>query len=324
MNVYSDPLYGEYTLENVLVDLINSSLVQRLKRIHQGGASYLVNPKWNVTRYEHSIGVMLLIRKLGGSLEEQIAGLLHDVSHTAFSHVIDLSLGLGNEDYHDKIFSKVIFNSEIPHILQKYNYNITELLFQKWPLLDMEAPFLSVDRIDYTLRDMYTYQNISLKQCHNFIDSLIVKETYIICTSLSQCIWFVRVYKKEVIDFFYDPLNVYAYELLSTTLKIGLEKKIITYDDLLKTDDDIILLLSSSKNDDIQCLLKKLNKKVLIIHDSINFDIHQKKKIRIVDPLVLIDNEVNIASHFSPEISETNDSILNFSKVGVYLKIINY
>jgi HD superfamily phosphohydrolase len=32
---------------------------------------------------------MLLVRRLGASLEEQIAALLHDVSHTAFSHVID-------------------------------------------------------------------------------------------------------------------------------------------------------------------------------------------------------------------------------------------
>nr|WP_239256412.1 HD domain-containing protein [Listeria ilorinensis] len=186
MKVYSDPLYGEYILESILVDLINSAPVQRLKKIHQGGASYLVNPKWNLTRYEHSIGVMLLIRKLGGALEEQIAGLLHDVSHTAFSHVIDLSLD--GDDYHDKIFNKVVFDSEIPYILQKYNYSVKNLLSQKWPLLDMGAPFLSADRIDYTLRDMYTYQNISLEQCHNFIDSLIVKEAYIVSNSLNQCI----------------------------------------------------------------------------------------------------------------------------------------
>ncbi len=35
---------------------------------------------------------MMLVNRLGGSLEEQIAALLHDVSHTAFSHVIDYVL----------------------------------------------------------------------------------------------------------------------------------------------------------------------------------------------------------------------------------------
>ena len=42
-----------------------------------------------ITRYEHSVGVMLLARRVGGGLREQVAALLHDVSHTAFSHVID-------------------------------------------------------------------------------------------------------------------------------------------------------------------------------------------------------------------------------------------
>lgn len=94
-------IYGVYKIEQVLEDLINSKPVQRLRGGHQGGASYLVNPKWNVTRYEHSVGVMLLIRKLGGSLEEQIAGLLHDVSHTAFSHVVDFALDQKAENYHE-------------------------------------------------------------------------------------------------------------------------------------------------------------------------------------------------------------------------------
>ncbi|MGL5642811.1 MAG: HD domain-containing protein, partial [Paraclostridium sp.] len=88
-NKIVDYIYGEFELEDVLIELINCDAVQRLKYIHQVGATYLIKEELNVNRLEHSIGVMLLIRMLGGSLKEQIAGLLHDISHTAFSHVID-------------------------------------------------------------------------------------------------------------------------------------------------------------------------------------------------------------------------------------------
>lgn len=63
-------------------------------------------------RYDHSVGVMLLIRMLGGTLEEQIAGLLHDVSHTAFSHVADYVFENRDEDYHEIIFRSVVESSE--------------------------------------------------------------------------------------------------------------------------------------------------------------------------------------------------------------------
>lgn len=61
----NDVLYGRHQIDGVLEELIKSAPVQRLKGVYQGGASFLVNPKWNVTRYEHSIGVMLLIKRLG-------------------------------------------------------------------------------------------------------------------------------------------------------------------------------------------------------------------------------------------------------------------
>ena len=32
---------------------------------------------------------MLLVRKAGGSAEAQAAALLHDIAHTALSHVVD-------------------------------------------------------------------------------------------------------------------------------------------------------------------------------------------------------------------------------------------
>jgi len=168
--IISDNIYGEFEIDDVLAELISSKPVQRLKGIHQGGASYLVNSQWNVTRYEHSVGVMLLIKQLGGSLEEQIAGLLHDVSHTAFSHVVDFVLENKAEDYHEDIFLDVIRTSEIPNILNKYNYDYEYLLFNiaKWNLLEQPAPELCADRVDYTLRDMYVYGQASLEEIKNF------------------------------------------------------------------------------------------------------------------------------------------------------------
>lgn len=103
--IISDVLYGEFEVDVVLEELILSKPMQRLKGIHQAGASYLMNEKWNVTRFDHSVGVMLLVKKLGGSVEEQIAGLLHDVSHTAFSHVIDYVFDNEDESYHEEILA---------------------------------------------------------------------------------------------------------------------------------------------------------------------------------------------------------------------------
>ncbi|SDX21970.1 hypothetical protein SAMN05444487_11240 [Marininema mesophilum] len=52
-----DALYGESEVDGVLLELIHSEPVQRLKGIHQGGASYLVNPNWNNKRYDHQLAL---------------------------------------------------------------------------------------------------------------------------------------------------------------------------------------------------------------------------------------------------------------------------
>lgn len=65
MQVY-DTIYGNFEIDGVLEELLQTEAMQRLKKIHQVGASFLVKPEWNITRYEHSIGVMLLVKMLGG------------------------------------------------------------------------------------------------------------------------------------------------------------------------------------------------------------------------------------------------------------------
>lgn len=321
----SDKLYGEFKIEKVLEELVLSTPVQRLKGVHQGGASYLVNEKWNVTRYEHSIGVMLLIRKLGGSLEEQIAGLLHDISHTAFSHVVDFVFDNKDEDYHEKIFASVIEESEIPTILKKYGYNSEDLLLDdsKWTLLEQPAPELCADRVDYTLRDMYEYGHITLHEVQSFINDLVVVDGKMYLQNLEKAEWFVKTYYKEVIDFFMDPLNVYGYYILAKLLKLSLDKEVINLNDFLKTDEELIKKIKLVKDKQIQDLLRKLHPKVIVVEEQTNYDFHLKNKVRLIDPSVYHGNKLTRASELSENVLEMNEKAYNRMIEGMYVTIIS-
>lgn len=320
-----DKIYGEFKVDKVLEELILSESVQRLKGIHQGGASYLVNEKWNETRFDHSIGVMLLIRKLVGSLEEQIAGLLHDVSHTAFSHVIDFVFENKEEDYHEKIYSAVVKNSEIPIILAKYDFNYEEILFDdtKWTLLEQSAPELCADRVDYTLRDMYAYGNISLEDVNRFLHDLIVFKGKMYIQNIEVAEWFVETYYKEVIDFFMDPLNIYGYDTLAKTLKLSLEKNILNHNDFLGKDDELLNKIKSSDDKELLGLLRELNPNVLVKEDRENYDLHMKKKLRMINPSIYRDGELILASKLSERVRIMGNVAYKKATGGMYVRILS-
>lgn len=319
----NDDLYGSYTLEPVLIDLMNSKAIQRLKGIHQGGASYLVNEKWNQTRYEHSVGVMLLIRKLGGCLEEQIAGLLHDVSHTAFSHVIDFVLKNGGETYHEDIFQKVVLESEIPKILATYEYDVNRFFDDsRWTLLEQPAPDLCADRIDYTLRDMYQYGKITLEEVQKFLQDLVILEGEIYLSEIKTAEWFVETYYKEVIDFFIDPLNVYGYDKLSKLLASALESKVIKLEDFLLDDETLMRKLRVSTIPSIRQALSELHSDVKVIEDKNDYSIHLKSKVRLIDPYVIHRNQCLRSSELSTSIREMNKRAHAKALEGTYVRVV--
>ncbi|MEG0440261.1 HD domain-containing protein [Solibacillus cecembensis] len=322
--IITDKIYGKFEIEKVLEDLIASKPMQRLKGIHQGGASYLVNEKWNETRFDHSVGVMLLIKKLGGSIEEQIAGLLHDVSHTAFSHVVDFVFDNKKEDYHETIYKSVIINSEIPTILEKYHYKYEDILFDdsRWTLLEQPAPELCADRVDSTLRDMYEYGHISLKDIQTFLSDLTVIEGKMYVQSIEIAEWFVETYYKEVIGFFMDPLNIYGNDTLAKTLRLALDKEVIKLDDFLGEDDELIEVIKSSKDKEIQEHFRRLNQNVKVQEDITNYDFHRKNKIRLIDPAVFNGKELIKASLLSEEVRKMNQTACEKATKGMYVKII--
>lgn len=325
----TDILYGTFEVEGVLADLIRSAPLQRLKGIHQGGAGYLVKPEWNVTRYEHSVGVMLLIRRLGGSLEEQIAGLLHDVGHTAFSHVVDYVYGEREEDLHDRWHRRILQESEIPFILRKHGFDPESILSGEWPLLERPFPDLSADRIDYTLRDRVKYGALPLYEVERFLDALTVGQEGIGVSSEEMAEWFVDRYVEEVIEFFLDPLNAYAQLTLAAAIRRSLEKGVLNFDDWFLDDGRVIEKMRSGGDEEVSALLDRLHEGVRVEETERDADLHFRSKLRMVDPLIYQSNKNGIppscaavrASAVSERVREKIEYARRRSLRGVFIKV---
>ena len=318
-----DSIYGEHCIDDVLAELLQSKAVQRLQKIHQGGASFLVNPTRNVTRYEHSVGVLLLVKMLGGSIEEQIAALLHDVSHTAFSHIVDHVLEEQDEDYHEQIFMDVIESSDIPSILQKYGYDYRMIKkWEQWTLLEQPLPNLCADRIDYTLRDLYTYGMISKQEVSSFLEGVTVHNGQICLRSMQAAEWFTEAYYKETIDFFLHPLNSYGYYIVTKVLKEALQKDIIHLSDFSTDDETVLHLLRNCGDCVIDKLLSSLHSKVVLEESDAEYDICYKGgKERLIDPLIYINGKAQRASVVSPFVNRCNEKAKKRLKQNIYLKI---
>lgn len=298
-----DEVYGDEEInELVLADLINSKSIQRLNNISQYGVPDEYYHKKGFSRYEHSIGVLILLRKIGASLDEQIAGLLHDVSHTTFSHVIDLLVEDPiKEDYQDRIHFEILKNSEIPEILEKYRVNYIDISkLENFSLLEQDSPKPCADRIDYTLRELKMENKFD--EIRKILDGLGVFDNQIVFFEKNPAIIFAENYMRLQEDYWSEDQARMRYYILSNILKIAINNKIISFDDLRSTDSEVINLLLESGHQDILNQLNLLKKGFKIIESSNGILI--KKKFRYIDLAILIENKIRCLTEVSNEYFE--------------------
>lgn len=236
----NDIIYGNVEVPAVFGDLLKTEALKRLDGIHHSGAIFLVNPDLSHSRLEHSIGVMLLIRMLGGSELEQIAGLLHDVSHTAFSHVGDYVFENSEENYHELVYADVLLASEVPAVLLKHGYHIDQVLKGKFDILEQPLPDLCADRLDYTLRDAIHAGLITRYSARLFLQHITVHNGQIVVTDEGKADWINDTFKRLNSEVFNFPLYVYANFELTVIIRDLLNNGFLKESDLFK--DDTFLL----------------------------------------------------------------------------------
>src|SRR2546430_12829462 len=97
-----DPIHGFVSLDEKEVDIVGTTIFQRLRGIRQLALANLVYPGALHTRFDHSLGVCHVSGLLADSLKfsnsdkdlVRLAALMHDIGHGPFSHVSEVPLEL--------------------------------------------------------------------------------------------------------------------------------------------------------------------------------------------------------------------------------------
>jgi len=287
--IISDCLYGSTEVtEPVLLDLLKSQAVKRLYGIDQYGfpAKYYCYSGFN--RGEHSVGVFLLLRRMGASLDEQIAGLLHDASHTAFSHVGCWVAGdKKNEEHQDDKHRSFLASTDVPDILKKYSIDFERISRpENFSLLEQSAPEICADRIDYALREFHAWTNPRIVQ--SLLQDLKVHKGSFVFQSEQAAFDFSTHFLRCQDEHWGAPDTVARYELMTRLLTYAIEQKRIQPSDMYQDDAYVMARVESWENPFAQQMLQLLQEKPLpLVEDRERPDISIKKKFRFVDPLIV-------------------------------------
>jgi len=184
--VIRDNIHGNILIEyKVIMDLINTDIFQRLRRIRQLGGTFIVFPTSEHSRFTHSLGVYAIVRKilhevddLKANLSERekivgmIAGLLHDIGHGPLSHAFEEVFHTNHENMTIKM---ILEDTSITQVLNSYEKNlaseVASVISKKHPnplLIQLVSSQVDADRMDYLLRDAYncgvSYGNFDLER----------------------------------------------------------------------------------------------------------------------------------------------------------------
>ncbi len=173
IKVLRDPIHGYIHVEyEIIWKSINSKEMQRLRRIRQLGASFIVYHTAEHSRFAHSLGVYEIVRRMitenqriSENLSElekivvMLAGLLHDLGHGPYSHAFEAVSEIHHEEFTKRI---LLGDSEIHQILEKEKRGLAKQVAQvidhthpKSLLTQLVSGQLDADRMDYLLRDAY-------------------------------------------------------------------------------------------------------------------------------------------------------------------------
>jgi len=222
-----------------------------------------------------------------------VAGLLHDASVLAFSHITDWVFGEGRkgiENYHDKLHKIFFENTEIPKILEKHGFDPKRILDEhNFTLLEKSSPDLCADRVDYSLREFKYWLNPKIVS--SCIKGLANYNGEIVFSNQKAAFDFAVNYLELQTQHWGGYEAMMRYYLFSDILKIAMEEGTFSKKDFYKDEQRVLNKLKRSKSKKIKEVLRRLENKKLKRGKN-NSGEKIIKKFRYVDPKVISSGEL--------------------------------
>lgn len=164
MHRVRDPIHGFIPVRPVEAALIDTTPMQRLRRIKQLGLSHLVYPGAEHSRFPHSLGAMHVAGRLADALRGvgwagdvglvRLAALLHDIGHPPLSHAGEQG------SRHEVMTLALIRAGDVADVLRRHDVDPEQIAAIVGGTADpvacaIVAGQLDADRMDYLLRDSH-------------------------------------------------------------------------------------------------------------------------------------------------------------------------
>ena len=282
-----DPVHREYELGPEIIDIINTSEFQRLRRLKQLATAHWVWLGATHTRFEHSISVSYLAGRMASHLKRkqpelniterqillvQLAGLLHDVGHGPFSHLFD-DVFIQNKELpmaHHEQRSVAI----VARLLKKadFDYSAEEIAFVQsliaptkgqagflYHIVANQVNHLDVDKMEYIKRDA---RACGLSQGGFDTDTMrIINAARVV----DGCICYHHKVYEDIYNLFQTRYRLHTtvyrhsavvaiHYMVSDVLRysgLPIEESIQHLDRFLQYDDTILDTIRRSKSDDM-------------------------------------------------------------------------
>ncbi|MDE5546387.1 MAG: HD domain-containing protein [Anaeroplasmataceae bacterium] len=267
--VFRDPIYGYIEVEyKIILELIDSKEVQRLRRIRQLSGVAMVFHTAEHSRFTHALGAYhmanLVLHNVEGiealSEYEKVvflcAALLHDIGHGPYSHAFENVLLTSHEEMTEKII--LCKDTDVYQILNQVHglpEDVASIIGHKgkYPVIEtFVSSQLDVDRMDYLTRDAYftgaTYGTIDM---HRLLRSMKVVDNKVLCRASG-----VHTLESYLMSRYHMYFQVYyhpvarSYELLLESIferikdlankQITIDATITSFLNVIENNDDVI------------------------------------------------------------------------------------
>ena len=240
-----------------LREMAQAPSLQRLRQVGMNcGCEYTSVPMFRrpetYHRYEHSLGVALIVWRFTGDLAQTAAGLLHDIATPVFAHVVDFVRGdyLRQEATEAGTRECIAADAQLVGTLSRYGLTVDDVCdYHRYPIADNDSPRLSADRLEYTLGNIVHYGFDTAENAMALYRDLTVltneeEMPEIGFAHEEQAVRFAEL-SLRCSKLYVSPEDRYAMQRLSEILRTALAEGVLTPAMLYSTEPEVIRVMEA-------------------------------------------------------------------------------